>query len=237
MCPPVYQKPSATQPSYHQLRDRRPMRSPSMSAVSVGSRGDRSSGQFSMPPYGRQSMDGVHPRGAPPQMQGVVMSQPWPDKYTSGVENAAIDPYHHIFDQEMSSDGTNDPIGISGHPTPSNSHHAPSHSSYSPRTDDGHIDGSHVSRGRPVQQAPYYAANQFQSYTTGASYPSHNPTSGAEYGMSGIQNDWGIDAAAPAMGDQAWAALDAIGWSDSNSMGVPLETWRQLHPDVHGVTR
>ena len=222
------------------------MRSPSVTAASPGgsNRSNRSSGQYSSGQfsYTIPSRDTRrHPSAAP--MQGVVMSQSWSDKYSSGgsVENAAIDPYHHIFDTEMSSEGTNDAITapLSNHPTPPTSHHASSHTSYSPRTDDGRLDPSshsHPHGGRQVQpgQAPYYAAPSGQFHagygTTGETFPAQHSTShggaGPEYGMGNMAGDWGAMDATPAMGDQAWAALDAMGWSEPSTIGVPLEGWR-----------
>ena len=220
------------------------MRASSVTAPSPGDRSNRSSGQYSFTSaYTIPTRDSRRPldtarTGPSPQMQGVVMGQSWHDKYAGGVENAAIDPYHHIFDTEMSSEGTNDAIGISNHPTPSNSHHASSHTSYSPRTEDGRLDATHSAGARQMQpgQAPYYASNQFQGYTNAESFPSQHSTSGTDYGMATMAGDWAMDSA-PAMGDQAWAALDAMGWSDSNSIGVPLEGWRNMQTDVHGVSR
>ena len=167
------------------------------------------------------------------------MAQAWPPHNPNVPENAAIDPYH-IFDGDMSSEGTNEPVGFSGHPTPT-SHHASSHTSYSPRQED-HLDIAHAPNDRPLQpgQAPYYSSNQFQTYTTAEAYSAPRVTApSTDYEMSGA---WEIAAAAssiaPTMGDSAWGALDSMTWPDSHPMDVPpMESWRGIQNNIHGVTR
>jgi hypothetical protein len=227
-CPPVFQKPSDTQPTFHELRSNRRKIRPRTN------RPDESnlftSASFTVPSRGRGSplpTVGVDVSSLP--MQGVVLNSNWAQTNPNAPENAAIDPYH-IFDAEMSSEGTSDPIGFSGHPTPPNSHHASSHTSYSPRQDDSlDITQSGTSdRSTQSGQAPYYSANQFQTFTSAETFPSQSSTTGNnDYTMS---NDWDMTSQSitPAMGDQAWAALESINW-DPNTMGVAPENWRVSH--------
>lgn len=242
-CPTVFQRPTETQPSFHELRSRPPVLRGS--PIPSSSRDDRGSqysmSSFTMPSRARRSsLQNSHNATGPIQMQGVVMAQAWPQHNPNVPENAAIDPYH-IFDTEMSSEGTNEPVGFSGHPTPTTSHHASSHTSYSPRQED-HLDITQAANDRPMQpgQAPYYSTNQFQTYTTAETYPTQRATAASsDYEMSGA---WEMAAAAssmaPTMGDSAWGALDGIAWTDSNPMDVPpMESWRGIQGNMHGVTR
>lgn len=220
------------------------VRAPSPGATSNGSSGQYSVNSFTMPTRdSRPPLDGGRASSHPAQMQGVVLGQGWPDRYSNSVDNSATDPYHHIFDTEMSSESANESIGISGNPTASGSQQAGSHTSYSPHTDDSHFDGGTAHGGAPgVRQVPYYAAatatpNQFQHYTTADNFPAQHSTSGTDYVMPGMPAEWGMDGSTPAMGDQTWAALDAMGWSDSGSMAVPMEGWRGMHADINSIAQ
>ena len=171
-------------------------------------------------------------------MQGVVMNNSWAGMNPSDPHNnAAVDPYH-IFDADMSSEDTSDPIGLSG-PTTSNSHGASSHTSYSPSAQDiDALDGSHGTADRPIPggQPPYYGPSHYPTYTSSGNYASHSATSN-EYAMP-TGWDLGTESIPTSVGEQGWAqVLEGMAWSDGAPIGDGMDGWRPVPTGTHSLSR
>ena len=211
-CITVFQTPSETQPTFHEIHRNSTSRRPSV-PVPNPSYSKSSSSQFSLPftvshRESRAPIPSIHRAGAPAPAPPILMSHGWgPSHRATG--NVSIDTYR-MFDAEMSSEEPNDRVGMSGQPTPNDSHRSSSHTSYSPPQED-HATDQTDSTNPPFFQPP----TQYQPFTAAASKypPSPSPTTN-DFTMTG---GWDMSAeplAAP-LGDQQWApVLEPMEWPD-----------------------
>ena len=241
-CPPVFQPLSETQPTYHELRSKTNSRTSSLHGVNLEERPPQASTQYSITPFTvptrerRAHMDGLRSYNVQgTQMQGVVLSNNW---NADPRNNAVVDPYH-IFDADMSSEDTSDPIGLSGPTTTSNSHRASSRTSYSPSIHDvDALEGSHGSADHalPGGQPPYYQSSPYPTYTSSENYISQQPTSNDFVVPAGWE--LGAETIPTSVSEQGWAQVfEGMTWSDGNSIGDGMEGWRQMPASNHGLTR
>ena len=235
-CPPVFQSFSETQPSYHEMRSGASSRRSSLPGMNRGDKSTSPSAQYSASRFTvptrerRTHIDSIRSVGGPgSQMQDVIMDNGWGGMQSNDPHNdAAVDPYHHIFDADMSSEDASDPIGLSGPTTTSNSHGASSHTSYSPSAQDvDTLEGSHGTADRPIPggQPPYYQTSHYPAYTSSSEYVSHSSTSND----FAIPSAWelGTGPIPTSVPEQGWAQVfDGMAWSDGNAIGDAIEGWR-----------
>ena len=140
--------------------------------------------------------------GAPAPNQPILLSHGW------GGAASGVEPYR-MFDTEMSSEETGDPIGLSGHPTSTDSHRSSSHTSYTPPQEDPSADP--VGHGN----APYFHHPQFSGFASSAAGFHSQQSTSNDYSMTGGW-DLGPESMAVPMENQQWAPiLESMAWTDT----------------------
>ena len=228
-CPPVFQSPSKTQPTFHELRQRESLSPVTSNLSNAASHSSGSRFQSPQPQY--QSSFAVSNRQSVPSNPAVVPSQGWGDQGFIGPANhrSVFSGRFDGMETDMSSETHSDRVGI----TPSHSHRTSSHTSYSPQpriAEEVQISAgvAQPTTSIPPSQDSFYHQNmQFNDFGATSGFSSQAPPADNAFTMA---PDWDIPQTIP---ENEWGqVLDSMNWEDANTIPPNLSNWRPMQPST-----
>ncbi|MCJ1286276.1 hypothetical protein MMC26_005621 [Xylographa opegraphella] len=241
---------SATQPSYHSLRNSTLKPSQISTGESPDSGLDIPSTRYRMTSFTvptREHRSPLQNYGQPndpsSQLQGAASNHGWSEVFTGGPDgNMSHIRSNNNFDTEMSSDHTSDRHhSISNHPTPTTSHHGSSNTSYSPQNNDDMDPSQQPPVHNTAGPSPYYNPSvPFAAFTPSAEggFPQADGRMISDAEQYSVHPVWelGQDPGLPASGlsplGEGWRhMLDGMGW-DGHTVGMDA-SWRPQQTSTH----